>query len=74
MTTTYTFTYLPCQFCVGKNHCAACGEEIARQLKSLPGVLSAEVDRPQNRLTVACEGIDPADLEDAMDAFGVFLS
>ena len=74
MTQTYTFSYLPCQFCVGKNHCNTCGEEIARQLRAMPGVLEAEVNRPENRLTVRYENIDPEDLEDAMDRIGVFLS
>jgi len=74
MTHVYTFSYLPCQFCVGKNHCAQCGEEIARQLRAVPGVLAAEVNRPENRMTVTFEGVDPGDLEDAMDMIGVFLS
>ncbi len=74
MTTTYTFSYLPCQFCVGKNHCAACASQIAEQLRAMPGVLGAEVNRPEGVLTVTHEGIALDDLEDAMDAIGVFLS
>ena len=74
MTTEYTFAYLPCQFCVGKNHCKTCAEEIANQLTARPGVLEARVNRPENRLTLIHEDIDLDDLEDAMDAAGVFLS
>ena len=74
MTATYRFTYLPCQFCVGKNHCNACGEEIASQLRAMPGVEAAEVNRPDGVLTVTYAGIDPEDMEDAMDAIGVFMS
>ena len=36
MTTEYKFSYLPCEFCVGKNHCDACAAEIARLLTMLP--------------------------------------
>ena len=74
MTTEYKFSYLPCEFCVGKNHCDACAAEIAGQLMSRPGVLDARVDRPENTLVIAHEAIDLDDLEDAMDAIGVFLS
>ena len=30
MTETLTVTYMNCGFCTARNHCAACGEELAR--------------------------------------------
>jgi len=74
MTTEYHFAYLPCEFCVGKNHCETCAAEIAHLLTAQPGVLEAAVDRPAHTLTLTHEDIDLDDLEDAMDAAGVFLS
>ena len=74
MTTTYRFSYLPCESCVGKNHCKKCQEDIAGQLRALPGVLEAAVDRREGALTVTHDGADLDALEDAMDAAGVFLS
>ena len=74
MTTEYRFTYLSCQFCVGKSHCEQCQEQIADLLKARPGVLDARVDRPGQVLWVTHDGIDLDELEDAMDAMGVFLS
>ena len=74
MTTEYHFSYLPCEFCVGKNHCKSCAAEIAGLLTARPGVLDAQVDRPENTIVLTHEAIDLSDLEDAMDAIGVFLS
>ena len=74
MTTEYHFSYLPCEFCVGKNHCETCASEIAGLLTAHPGVLEAKVDRPAHTLALIHENINLSDLEDAMDAAGVFLS
>ena len=74
MTLNYRFTYQPCEFCVGKNHCAACQAEIAAHLRGLPGVRKAQVNRPEASLAVTCDDIDPLDLEDALEAIGVFVS
>ena len=74
MTTEYRFTWLSCQFCVGKSHCKQCQGEIADLLKTHPGVLDARVDRPAHTLWVTHDGIDLDAFEDAMDAIGVFLS
>lgn len=70
----YRFTYLPCQFCVGKNHCEQCAAQIAELLARQPGVISATVDRPAQTLTVTHDGADLDALEDVLDAAGVFLS
>ena len=75
MTTTrwYDYSYLPCQFCVGKNHCAQCGEEIRQALLGMEGVEGAEMDVPARRLQLTLNGVDPDDIIDQADALGVFL-
>ena len=75
MTTTrwYDYSYLPCQFCVGKNHCAQCGEEIRRSLMALDGVADVEMDAPARRLRLTLNGVDADDVIDRADALGVFL-
>lgn len=71
---TFNYTYLPCQFCVGKNHCARCGEEIRLALLGLPGVLDVEMDVPARRLALAvADGADLDDIADQAEALGVFL-
>lgn len=74
MTNRYLFTYLSCQSCVAKIHCEKCQDEIADILLNLPGVTAAAVNIPAHTLTVTHDGADPDDLEDALDAIGVFLS
>ena len=69
----YDYSYRPCQFCGGKNHCAQCGEEIRRSLLGLAGVAEVEMDVPARRLRMVIEGADPEDIEDQADALGVFL-
>lgn len=71
----YAFTYLSCQSCVAKIHCEKCQDEIADILRARPGVTAAEVNIPARTMTVTCDdAADPDDIEDAMDAIGVFLS
>ena len=74
MNTEYGFHYLPCESCVGKNHCEACQARIAEMLTQRPGVLDARVNRAENALSITHEAADLDALEDAMDAAGVFLS
>jgi len=69
----YDYSYLPCQFCVGKNHCAQCGEEIRQALLGMEGVKDAEMDVPARRLRLVLEGVDADDIIDQADAIGVFL-
>ncbi len=69
----YDYSYLPCQFCVGKNHCAQCGEEIRQALLNMEGVQDAEMDVPARRLRLVLDGVDPDDIIDQADAIGVFL-
>ena len=67
------YSYLPCQFCVGKNHCKQCGEDIRHALSALEGVASVEVDGPGKALTLRLDGADFDDIADQADALGVFL-
>ena len=69
----YDYSYLPCQFCVGKNHCAQCGEEIRRAILALPGVSAAEADASARKLYVTLDGACPEDVADALEALGVFI-
>ena len=67
------YSYLPCQFCVGKNHCAQCGEDIRQALLAMEGVADVEMDVPARKLRLALEGVDADDIIDRADALGVFL-
>lgn len=70
---TCQYSYLPCQFCVGKNHCEQCGEDIRRSLLGFEGVEDVTMDVPNRRLTLSLNGADPDDIIDQADALGVFL-
>ena len=69
----YDYSYLPCQSCVGKNHCAQCSEEIRQALLAMAGVADAEMDVPARRLRMALAGVESDDIIDQADAIGVFL-
>ena len=69
----YDYSYLPCQFCVGKNHCVQCGETIREALAAISGVEDVDVDAPNRRITIVYGEADPEDVEDQADAMGVFL-
>lgn len=74
MRRTCDYSYLPCQFCVGKNHCEQCGEEIRRMLTAMEGVAEVRMDVPARKLTLALEdGADLDDIVDRAEAAGVFL-
>lgn len=71
--TWYDYSYLPCQMCVGKNHCALCGEAIREALLAMDGVADVQMDVPARRLRLTLKGADPDDIIDRADALGVFL-
>ena len=67
------YSYLPCQFCVGKNHCEQCGESIRQALLALNGVRAVVMDVPARKLTMTAEGVDFDDIAEQAEAAGVFL-
>ena len=76
------YTYLPCRFCVGKNHCQQCGDEICARLADVPGILGARAEilqdkvlrRETRRLHVElAPDADENALYDALEAVGVFV-
>lgn len=67
------FSHLPCQFCVGKTHCAQCGENLAELLRSQPGVTEAAVDMKEKTLTLIADGAALDDIYDAMETVGMFI-
>ena len=73
MVTTCDYSYLPCQFCVGKNHCEQCGEDIRKSLLGVDGVAEVRMDVPARKLTLTLDGADFDDVCDAAEVLGVFL-
>lgn len=69
----FDYSYLPCQFCVGKSHCSQCGEEIRRALLGMDGVAAVEMDVPSRRLHMTLQGADTDSIIDRADALGVLL-
>ena len=70
----YAFSYLPCQSCTAKNHCEQCQAEIAASLLRIEGVVAADVNVPQRLMILQSDGADPDEIDDEMDAIGVFIS
>lgn len=73
ITETLTVSYMNCGFCTAKNHCTACGGELAQTLAEKPGIRSACLDLPDHTLTVT-HSLDPDDLEDLLDGVGLLLA
>ena len=72
MEETLRVTYLNCQFCTAKNHCAACGAQLSEALLQKPGVTAAQVNVPDR--TVRLEhALDEDSLEDMLDAMGLLV-
>lgn len=72
MTETLKISYLNCGFCTAKNHCAACGGELAASLVQRPGVQAAEVNLPDHTLRIV-HTLDADALEDLLDGMGLLL-
>ena len=70
MTETVSITYTKCGFCTAKNHCAACGAEIAQALSEKPGIVHASVDMKAKTLHISYTA-DCDALEDILDSMGV---
>ena len=72
MTETLTITYIKCSFCTAKNHCASCGGELSAALEEKPGVLSAQLNIPDNSLRIE-HALDRDALEDLLDGMGLLV-
>jgi hypothetical protein len=69
----YTFTYLPCETCHAKVRCDQCEQTILEKLMRIEGVRAGEVCIPKRLIAIRSEGADPDEIDDGMDAIGVFL-
>ena len=73
---TLEYSYLPCRFCVGKNHCAQCAEEICAPLRELPGIVSARGEIKKDKKLLHVELSPDADenlIYDTLEGVGVFV-
>ena len=64
--------YMNCDFCTAKNHCAACGSELAESLVQRPGIEAAVMNIPDHTQRVS-HSLTPDDLEDLLDGMGVLV-
>ena len=69
----YTFTYLPCETCHAKVLCDQCEQTILEKLMRIEGVRAGEVCIPKRVISIQSENADPDEIDDEMDAIGVFL-
>lgn len=72
MTQDYTFTFLDCQSCTAHIHCEQCQDQILQLLTRLEGVRAADVNILQKTMRIDFDGIDPEEIEDALEDAGVF--
>lgn len=72
MEETLKISYMNCGFCTAKNHCAACGEELARSLEQKAGVVSAKINIPDHTAEIT-HSLDSGELEDLLDGMGLLL-
>lgn len=72
MEETLKISYMNCGFCTAKNHCAACGEELARALEQKPGITSAKISIPDHTAGIT-HSLDSGELEDLLDGMGLLV-
>ena len=72
MEETLKITYMNCDFCTAKNHCAACGGELAESLVQRAGIETAELNIPDHALRIR-HSLDPDGLEDLLDGMGLLV-
>ena len=53
MTEALRVTYINCDFCTAKNHCTACGGELAQALLQKPGIHAAGINLPDHALQIS---------------------
>jgi hypothetical protein len=69
----YAFTYLPCETCHAKVLCDHCEQKILDRLMRIDGVKAGEVCIPKRLISILSENADPDEIDEEMDAIGVFL-
>ncbi len=72
MTETLRVTYINCDFCTAKNHCTACGGELAQALLQKPGIHAAGINLPDHALQISHSLASDA-LEDLLDGMGLLV-
>ena len=72
MTETLRVTYINCDFCTAKNHCTACGGELAQALLPKPGIHAAGINLPDHALQISHSLASDA-LEDLLDGMGLLV-
>ncbi len=72
MTETLRVTYINCDFCTAKNHCTACGGELAQALLQKPGIHAAGINLPGHALQISHSLASDA-LEDLLDGMGLLV-
>lgn len=72
MEETLRITYVKCQFCTAKNHCAACSAELGEALAQKQGIRAAQVNVPDHTVRLV-HSLDPDGLEDTLDAMGLLV-
>lgn len=70
MEETLKISYINCDFCTAKNHCASCGQELSEALLGKPGIQAAQVNVPEHTLRLT-HTLDGDALEDLLDAMGL---
>ena len=72
MEETLKISYMNCGFCTAKNHCAACGEDLAQALEQKPGITSAKINLPEHTAGIV-HSLDGGELEDLLDGMGLLV-
>ena len=72
MTETLRVTYINCDFCTAKNHCTACGGELAQALLQKPVIHAAGINLPDHALQISHSLASDA-LEDLLDGMGLLV-
>lgn len=72
MEETLKISYMNCGFCTAKNHCSACGVELAQALEQKQGIASAKINLPDHTAEIV-HSLDGGDLEDLLDGMGLLV-
>ncbi|MGM9640316.1 MAG: cation transporter [Faecousia sp.] len=72
MTHTWKISYIGCQTCQARVHCAECEKMLSEMLMRLEGIQAAVVEIAKKQLMVEVN-IDCDLLEEAMEDIGIFV-